>query len=275
METVELSQCLASLSTEEAAQHQGMQTILSKVDPSFEVITGSTPLGRISTRSFCENVWPFFQIHICETKTWYWTWRPGSPIKSESSKRCSSCFSWTFKGEITKLFLWNWLHEMVQNVIGSWSTTSSFHCSEGTNPNAWIHQLPSSPLVECPNTFGNIMCLDYISCSPSPNHSWSQHVSRPPKAQLPCFRCTCMHVGYYRTICLCLCVCSSVHAFSAHSLSTVWVLMWCKCSIHCALWKKGCCNSESELRCLVVSMMLNLREQSVKKESDGIRGNMM
>lgn len=44
-----------------------------------------------------------------------------------------------------------------------------------------------------------------------------------PKAQLPCFRCTCMHVGYYRPILfvfvfVCMCVCVCVHAIGAHSI---------------------------------------------------------
>lgn len=40
----------------------------------------------------------------------------------------------------------------------------------------------------------------------SPSHGHNLFLGLP-KAQLPCFRCTCMHVGYYRPIFLCLCVC--------------------------------------------------------------------
>lgn len=44
-----------------------------------------------------------------------------------------------------------------------------------------------------------------------------------PKAQLPCFRRTCMHVGYNRPICLCLCVYAGVCMLSVRTASTVWV----------------------------------------------------
>lgn len=45
------------------------------------------------------------------------------------------------------------------------------------------------------------------------------------KAQIPCFRCTCTHVGYYRPICLCLCVYATVRMLSVHTAFTGWVHM--------------------------------------------------
>lgn len=69
-----------------------------------------------------------------------------------------------------------------------------------------------------------------------------------PKAQLPCFRCTCMHVGYYRPICLCLCECSSVHVISAHGIYSLGALEMQVFPPLCFI--NGCCNSE--FRSLVI-----------------------
>lgn len=70
----------------------------------------------------------------------------------------------------------------------------------------------------------------------SPSHGHNLFLGLP-KAQLPCFRCTCMHVGYYRPIFLCLCVCvyAAVCMLSMHTASTVWVHKSYKRSLHCAL----------------------------------------
>lgn len=37
---------------------------------------------------------------------------------------------------------------------------------------------------------------------------------------------------------VCICVYAAVCMLSVHTASTVWVHKWCKCSLHCALWKK-------------------------------------
>lgn len=98
-----------------------------------------------------------------------------------------------------------------------------------------------------------LVCFSTISYTAptSPTHRHNMFLALF-KAQLPCFRCTCMHVGYYRPICLCLCVCvcSSVHAISAHSIYSMGALRF----LHCAL-KKIIQNQSSDVRSAVMGLL--------------------